>query len=155
MISIQSTALTHLYKTNSMSDTDTPQTSIQSTANGTTEVLVMQPNTYCMLLHLSQLLGLTAIPGFGLAVPIVLWAIGKDKSAQVDLHGRIILNWIISCLIYLVAACLLCLTIIGAVVGIPALLTLWILGIVFPIIGAIKANDGVAWKYPLCISFFK
>jgi uncharacterized Tic20 family protein len=30
-----------------------------------------------------------------------------------------------------------------------------IIGIVFPIIGGIKANNGEVWKYPLSIPFFK
>ena len=132
-----------------------PETNLPSTSNGDVEILGMKPDSYCMLLHLSQLLGLTAVPGFGLAVPIVLWALGKDKNAQIDLHGKIVLNWVISCLIYVAASFLLCITIIGAVIGIPALLVLWILAIVFPIIGAIKANNGTIWYYPLSISFFK
>jgi uncharacterized protein len=39
-------------------------------------------------------------------------------------------------------------------IGLPMLLTLIVVAIVFPIIGAIKANDGEVWKYPLSIPFF-
>ena len=108
-----------------------------------------------MLLHLSQLLAFSVVPGFGWAVPIVLWAVGKDKSAKIDQHGKIALNWIVSCLIYMMGAFALCATIIGVVAGLPALLALWIMGIVFPIIGATKANNGEVWHYPLCIRFLK
>jgi uncharacterized Tic20 family protein len=38
-------------------------------------------------------------------------------------------------------------------IGIPLLWALLVVGIIFPIIGGIKANDGVLWKYPLSISF--
>jgi len=34
---------------------------------------------------------------------------------------------------------------------------IWVLGLlalIFPIIGAIKANDGEVWPYPLSIRFF-
>ena len=133
-----------------MSETNTPETSIPSTSNGTTEVLGMQPNTYCMLLHLSQLLN-CCVPPCGIIAPIVMWAIGKDKNVQIDQHGKIALNWIISCFIYWIITAVLCVVLIGFLL-VPVLL---VLTIVFPIIGAVKANDGVAWKYPLCIPFFK
>ena len=91
------------------------------------------------------------VPLGGLVAPIIMWAIAKDKNAQVDRHGRIVLNWIISCIIYLVIAFILCFVLIGFVI-LPVLV---VLDIVFPIIGAVKANDGTAWKYPLSIPFFR
>ena len=125
----------------------------------------MKPNTFCMLLHLSQLLGCTAMPVLGWVAPIVLWVLGKDKNAQIDQHGRIVMNWIISCAIYgflvgsfLVVSVILCYIIIGFFLLPVALilsLLLWILAIAFPIIGAVKANEGETWKYPLCIPFFR
>jgi len=129
-------------------DNDTPDMTPQST-----EVFGMPPNTYCMLLHLSQLLSCmsASVPFLGLIAPIVLWAIAKDKSAQVDQHGKIALNWQISYLIYFAASVVLIIAIIGAVL-LPVVI---VLGIVFPIIGAVKANEGTVWKYPLSIPFFK
>ena len=110
----------------------------------------MKTDTYCMLIHLSQLLGLVSagVPLVGLIVSIVLWAIAKDRSPLVDQHGKIVLNWSISLLIYIVVAAI---TIIGLLI-VPILI---VLGLVFPIIGAVKANEGVVWKYPLSIAFFK
>ena len=114
----------------------------------------MPPNTYCMLLHLSQLANL--MPGLGIVAPIVMWAIAKDKSPQVDQHGKIVLNWMISAFIYGIACTILCITIIGLIVGVPGAIALVIVAIVFPIIAAVKANnDGTAWNYPLSIKFFR
>ncbi|MDR0338574.1 MAG: DUF4870 domain-containing protein [Planctomycetaceae bacterium] len=110
----------------------------------------MKPNTYCMLLHLSQLL-VFCLPGFGIAIPILLWAIKKDQEQLVDQHGKIVINWLLTELIYFVAAAMLSFVIIGLLI-LPAVI---IVGIVFPIIGGLKANDGIEWKYPLSISFFK
>ena len=112
------------------------------------DIFGMKPDTYCMLLHLSQLLGSTFV---GFAVPIVLWALVKDRSPLVDLHGKIVLNWFISLLIYMFAAGLLCIVFVGFLI-LPVLV---VLAVVFPIIGGIKANEGVIWKYPLSITFFK
>ena len=130
------------------SDTDTPEMDVSSTTSGEVEVLGMKPDTYCMLLHLSQLLGGTFV---GFAVPIVLWALGKDKSTQIDLHGKIVLNWIISLFIYSLATGLLCIVLVGFLV-LPVLV---VLAVVFPIIGAVKANNGEVWHYPLSLRFFK
>lgn len=41
-----------------------------------------------------------------------------------------------------------------AVVGKFVLLAVAILGIVFPIMGGIKASNGELWKYPMSIPFF-
>lgn len=40
-------------------------------------------------------------------------------------------------------------------VGVLCYIALFIIGIVFPIIGGIKANHGELWKYPLVISIIK
>jgi uncharacterized Tic20 family protein len=40
-------------------------------------------------------------------------------------------------------------------VGILLLIALGIVAIVFPIIGAVKANNGELWEYPLTIKFLK
>jgi len=86
----------------------------------------------------------------------VLWAIAKDKSPQVDRHGKIVLNWIISAFIYGIACTILCITVIGLIIGVPGAIALFIVAIAFPIIGAVKANkDGTAWAYPLSIKFFR
>ncbi|MDR2643549.1 MAG: DUF4870 domain-containing protein [Planctomycetaceae bacterium] len=110
----------------------------------------MKPTTYCMLLHLSQLL-VFLIPGLGVVAPVILWAINKDKDSLVDRHGKIVMNWILSWIIYVAVSVIL----IFFGIGVILLSVLSILGIVFPIIGGVKANDGIEWKYPLCIPFFK
>ena len=110
----------------------------------------MRPNTYCMLIHLSQF-STFIVPLFGIIVPILLWLLNKDKNPMVDQHGKIVLNWMLSVIIYTIASILLTIVVIGII----PLIALVITGIVFPIIGAIKANDGIVWKYPLSIPFFK
>lgn len=107
------------------------------------KVLGMDSNTYCLLMHLSQLV-VTII------VPIVLWVIAKDKSPMIDAQGKIILNWFLSALIYLIVFAFASLIL----VGIPFLMATAICMIVFPIIAAVKASKGETWKYPLSIPFF-
>lgn len=106
-------------------------------------------NTWALILHLSLLAGLV-IPLGGLVVPIVIYMLKKDELPGLQPHFHVILNWMISALIYFVISMILMIVVIGVFM-------LWILGLlalVFPIIGAIKANDGEVWSYPLSIQFF-
>ena len=104
---------------------------------------------FCMLMHLSQMAGYV-VPVAGMVLPIVMWATNKDKSDIVDQHGKNILNWMISSLIYMVISSFL----IFILIGIPLLFVIAICSIIFSIIGGLKANDGVFYKYPLAINFF-
>lgn len=107
-------------------------------------------NTWCMLIHLSQFCGYL-IPLAGMIVPIVLWQMKKKQSDLIDTHGRIVVNWLITEVIFAVAFVLLCLVLIG----IPLLIALGVVGIVFPIVGGVKANNGEVWPYPCSIRFFR
>lgn len=105
---------------------------------------------YCMLMHLGQLLGFV-LPIIGLVVPILMWVLRKDDSSDVNRHGMNIVNWIISEVIYGVICALLA----AVIIGIPLAGALLVCSVAFPIIGAIKAKEGVIWTYPLTIRFFK
>lgn len=103
-----------------------------------------------LFLHLSQLAGLI-VPVAGLVIPIVLWQTQKDKTPGLDAHGKMVTNWIISSLIYAFVS----IPLMFVLVGFLTLIAVAIMGIVFPIIGAIKANNGELWEYPLTIKFLK
>ncbi len=103
-----------------------------------------------MFLHLSQLASLV-VPIAGLILPIVLWQTQKDKMPAIDAHGKMVVNWMISCLIYAGVSVLLMFVLIGFL----TIFAVAIMGIVFPIIGAVKANNGELWEYPVTIKFLK
>ena len=104
---------------------------------------------WAMFLHLSLLAGLV-VPGAGFILPIVLWQVKKETVPGLDAHGKVVANWMLSALIYAVVSGFLCLLL----VGIPLLVILGLLSIIFPIIGGIRANEGILWKYPMSIQFF-
>lgn len=106
-------------------------------------------NQWCMFMHLGLLAGY-AIPFGGLVVPIVLWQLKKDVSPQIDQHGRMVASAIVAFVLYGILAGILCLVLVGFVL----LPVVGICGIVFPIIGGIKANDGESWPYPLVPKIF-
>jgi uncharacterized Tic20 family protein len=107
----------------------------------------LDEKSYLTLMHLSQLAGFLA-PLIGFIIPLIMWIANKEVSPKVDKHGKNIMNFIISFVIY---AAILCITIIG----IPLAVVVGILYIVFVIIAAIKVNNGEEWKYPLTIEFIK
>jgi uncharacterized Tic20 family protein len=112
----------------------------------------MDAKQWAMLLHLSQLAGVI-VPGLGLAAPIVIWQIKKEQFPELDPHGKMVTNWIISLLIYCVAASIL--SVITCGFGALLFVPIAVVAIVFPILGGLKARDGVLWKYPLTITFLK
>ena len=107
----------------------------------------VEEETWCALMHLSQLLYFS---GVGIVIPIAMFILGNNESALVRRHGHRMMNWIISSLIYAVVGGLLCFV----AIGIPILIILMILSIVFPIIAAVKSNQGEVWAYPLTIKIF-
>jgi uncharacterized Tic20 family protein len=109
-----------------------------------------ETRTWGLLLHLSLLAGYVTA-GLGFVAPIVIWQLKKNELPLLDQHGKNAVNWLISKLIYAVV----CFLLFFVIVGIPLLVVLGILGIIFPIIAGVKANNGVVWKYPLAITFLK
>ena len=105
---------------------------------------------YCMFMHLTQFCAYL-IPGLGFVVPIVMWYLRKDESPDINKHGINITNWILSLLIYGVFSSIL----IPFIIGIPLAGAVLVCSIAFPVIGALKAKDGVIWTYPLTIPFLK
>ena len=104
-----------------------------------------------LFLHLSGLVFALFFP-IGIVLPIILWQTQKDKMPALDEHGKMVTNWMISATIYGVASFILMFFLIGFLTG----AVVWLLAIIFPIIGALKANnDGELWNYPLTIKFLK
>jgi len=110
----------------------------------------LEENSYIALMHISQFAGII-VPGLGFVAPILLWLANKDNNVKVDSVGKHITNFMISMFIYYAASGVLCCLLIG----IPMLIALGIMHIVFVIIAAIKANSGETWRYPLTIDFLK
>ena len=103
-----------------------------------------------MFLHLSGLAFAIVFP-LGIIVPIVLWQTQKDKIPALDAHGKMVANWMISATIYGVVSFVLAFVLIGFLTG----LAVWLMAIIFPIVGGVKANNGEFWEYPLTIKFLK
>ena len=108
-----------------------------------------QDNQLIVITHLSQLISL--ITGFGsLLLPLVLWLTQKGKVYKMDIHGKNILNFQLSLLLYFII-CFPLILLFG--LGLLGFIVLGVISIVFPIINAIKASNGETPTYPLSINF--
>ena len=107
---------------------------------------------WAMIAHLSAFAMYFTVIGH-IVGPLIVWLAKRDGNPLVDDQGKEALNFQISWTIYLVANFLLFITVIGAILAIPIFFILPVFHIVCMIIAAIKANDGVAFRYPLCIRF--
>lgn len=116
----------------------------------TEPVAVFDANTWGVFIHLSQFLAYL-VPLAGIIAPIILWQLKKEESAIIDRHGKIVLNWVLTEFVLILIAIPLCVVLIGF----PLLLILTVVGIIFPIIGAVKASSGEIWPYPFSIRFFR
>ena len=102
-----------------------------------------------VITHLAQLL--TYVTGFGgLIIPLIIWATQKDRIEDMDVHGKAILNFQMSIILFTILSIPL-IFVLG--LGILTLILIGILAFVMPIINAIKASNGELPSYPLSINF--
>ncbi len=105
--------------------------------------------TFC---HLSALLASMILPTMGHIIgPLVIWLIKKDFLPFVNENGKEALNFQISMTIYGAIIFPFCFILIG----IPFMILLLILDIVFTIIASINANKGILFRYPMTFRFIK
>ena len=109
-----------------------------------------QDNQTIVLMHLSQLA--TPIIAFGsILIPLIIWFTQKEKIKDLDTHGKMILNFQFSMLIY----SLVCIPLVLVGVGILGLLIILVVSIVYPIKNAVRARNQEAPEYPYSITFLK
>jgi uncharacterized Tic20 family protein len=103
-----------------------------------------------MLCHLSALAGFV-IPFGNIIGPLVFWLIKKNEFAFVDDQGKEALNFQITTSLAMIVCLILTLVLIGALL----LVAVGVTALIFTIIAAIKANDGVAYRYPFALRLIK
>ena len=101
-------------------------------------------NQLLVVTHLSQLLDLVTLVG-GFLVPFILWIMNKNDVSNMDEHGRSIINFRLSMIIYTIV-CIPLILFFG--LGLLGFLVIGIFYFIFPIINAIKASNGEHPNYP-------
>ncbi|MEO5558462.1 MAG: DUF4870 domain-containing protein [Dokdonella sp.] len=136
-----------------MSDNDTasatPQPLLPTTQTS-------DERTWAMIGHLSAFSAF--VTGIGcVAGPLIVWLVKRDTLPFAADQAKEALNFNITALI--ACAALWIITIgtffIGALLTVPAGLLLFVAWVVFTIIAAIKANEGVAYRYPFTLRLVK
>jgi uncharacterized protein len=113
-------------------------------------VLSETERNWAMFCHLAAFAGFF-VPFGGVIGPLVIWLSKRDDSTWVNENGKASLNFQLSMLMYMILVIPLCLILIG----IPLLIILGTLKIVFIIIASVKASKGQEFKYPLAIPFIQ
>lgn len=114
---------------------------------------VTNENSWALLIHLSPLLCLLVgtFPGLSVVCPLIVWLIKRGESAYLDGVGKRVLNFQISWMIYMVAAWISILALVGFLL-VPALAIAWL---IFTILGAVKESNNEPYQFPLTIQFLK
>ena len=107
--------------------------------------------------HLSSLAGLFT-GGIGNIVgPLIIWLIKKDTLPFAADQAKEALNFNIT--VGIVFLCLFLLSImtlgLGLIITVPLMVIVGITWLVLTIIAAIKANEGVAYRYPFTLRLIK
>ncbi|MDT0621265.1 DUF4870 domain-containing protein [Croceitalea vernalis] len=111
--------------------------------------VLRKDNSLVSLTHLSQLLHY--VTGFGgFLVPLIIWLTSKNTVEGMDVHGRSIINFQLSMLLYIVLS-IPAILLLG--LGILTLIAVGIIGFVVPIVNAVKAANGENPSYFLTIKF--
>ena len=102
-----------------------------------------------VITHLSQLA--TLVLGFGsLIIPLILWLAKRDDTYQMDAHGKSIVNFQLNLIVY----CIICIPLILLFgLGLLGFILLGIASVIYPIVNAIRVNNGEEPKYPLSFNF--
>jgi uncharacterized Tic20 family protein len=121
-----------------------------------------QERQWAMFAHLSAIAGglLTSntLGGIGCVLgPLIIWQIKKDTMPFVTDQAKEALNFNITVALALLILVLLGVGTLGVgfLVTAPLMLILGVAALVFTVIAAVKANDGVAYRYPFALRLVK
>lgn len=117
---------------------------------------------WAMFAHLSALLGGLVTSGWAGSIgffigPLVIWMMKKDTMPFVGDQAKEALNFAIT--VSIACFVLLMLTIlslgIGALLTVPLMMIIGVTALILIIIAAVKANEGVAYRYPIALRLVK
>nr|WP_255412614.1 DUF4870 domain-containing protein [Dyella sp. C11] len=122
-----------------------------------TDVPSAQERQWAMFAHLSSLLGLILTGhwfGWGCFLgPLIIWLVKKDSMPFVNDQGKEALNFNIT--VAIVVFALFGLTLItlglGVLIAVPVGIVVGVAWLVFTIVAAIRANEGVRYRYPFTL----
>ena len=115
-----------------------------------TGVPTAEDKQWGLFAHLSSLAGLI-IPFGNILGPLIIWQVKKDSLPFAADQGKEALNFNITIAIAAIICGLLTLVLFGFLL-LPLVGLAWL---IFTIIGAMKANNGEAYRYPFALRLIK
>jgi uncharacterized protein len=134
---------------------------INPASAGVESAIPAEERQWAMFAHLSALAGgllTSAVGGWGFFLgPLVIWLMKKETMPFVADQAKEALNFNITVsVVFLVLMVLGFLTLgIGFLLIGPLMLLIGIAALVFIVIAAVKANSGIAYRYPLTVRLVK
>jgi len=107
--------------------------------------------TWAMIAHLAAFAGLVLPTLGGIIGPLVVWLARRDISAFVATEAKEALNFNIS----VALAAIVCWMLVFVGIGIPLGVALFIAWLALTIIAAIKASEGIEYRYPVSLRLVK
>lgn len=117
-------------------------------------VVTTDSRNLAVMAHLSALVAFVSIPSF--VGPLVVWLLKRDDPFVED-QAREALNFNLSILIYAAAALALTILTVGLalLVVIPAAVVAVLAWLVLVIVAAVRAADGVPYRYPVTLRLIR
>jgi uncharacterized protein len=109
-----------------------------------------EERTWGMVAHLAAL-AFFILPFGNILGPLVVLLAKRDHSAFIGAHAKEALNFNITFLLGALVCCLLLQFSIGILLG----AMLFIFWLIMTIVAALKANEGVSYRYPFTVRFVK
>ncbi|HWK75296.1 MAG TPA: DUF4870 domain-containing protein [Povalibacter sp.] len=110
-----------------------------------------EERNWAVICHLSALAGLV-VWGIGIILgPLIVWLVKKDTLPFVSDQGKEALNFQITVFL----AGVVCTALVFLLIGVPMLAALAVFDLVFIIIAAVKASEGVQYRYPIALRLIK
>lgn len=112
-------------------------------------IAVREDRNVLVIAHLSQYLDF--VTGFGgLLVPLALWLTMKNTVIGMDEHGKAILNFQLSLILYVIIG-IPSILLLG--LGILILIAAGLLSLIIPLVNAVRASNGESPSYFGTIKF--
>jgi len=106
---------------------------------------------WAVVCHLAAFAGLV-LPYVGIVLgPLVVWLLKREGMPFVDDQGREAMNFQLTMFI----AGLVCIVLMWVLIGFALLAALAIFDFVITIVAAVKASEGVAYRYPVNLRLIK
>jgi uncharacterized Tic20 family protein len=107
--------------------------------------------TWGMFAHLSAFAVFVFPLGGNIIAPLIIWLTRRDTSAYVELEAREALNFNITVML----GWIVCGSLFFALIGIPLGALLFLYWLVMAIVAAVKASEGVGYRYPISLRLVK